>query len=338
MDSRVQTGLRILVGLTGLGSLALAVVDMADLWSSATEVDHILLAATLFIMSWGFGFSGLALAIAWRGSAMAAVYIGGMFFAMFSAAWSMLALLDNPFDNPLFLIWAPLSYSLAILFTQNYPRTLTPAGIDSVQAWPFRHVLAPPLKVLLKPYWFWPFVVIMESVVHGTHIEILGLLHVLVWLTLAGAYLYAGYRSGDEEERGRLYWIFEAVLVMLVIELAEFSLWTIQALEILEFEMRPFNAWLGALQGTAGLICFALAMFFSGAFDSRLVLRKTAVTSAAASVVIILFIALEEFVLDYVGDVMGMESRMSAVIGGVLAALMFRPVSTRVDRMIRRRD
>ncbi len=65
-------------------------------------------------------------------------------------------------------------------------------------------------------------------------------------------------------------------------------------LSILEFEMAPFNAWLGAL---AGLTCFALAMFWAGAF--------------------------------------GFESRMSAIVGGVLAALAFRPVSTRVERMIR---
>ncbi|MEE8244800.1 MAG: hypothetical protein V3R27_07380, partial [Pseudomonadales bacterium] len=116
------------------------------------------------------------------------------------------------------------------------------------------------------------------------------LLHVLVWLTLAGAYLYVGYRSGSEDERKRLYWIFEGVLAMLVIELAEFSLWVIQRLSILEFEMAPFNAWLGALQGLAGLTCFALAMFWAGAFDSRLVLRKTAVVSAAAGVVVIVFV------------------------------------------------
>jgi hypothetical protein len=48
-----------------------------------------------------------------------------------------------------------------------------------------------------------------------------------------------------------------------------------------------------------------------------------------------LFVGLEEFVMDVVGDAFGFESRMSAIVGGVLAALAFRPVSTRVERMIR---
>lgn len=337
VDSRVQVTLRVLVLLCGLTSASLAAAYLVDRWSSAQAIDHWLFASTLFIASWGFGFSALALAIAWRGSATLAVYVGGLFFATFSAAWSLIVLLENPFEiTPLFVLGG-ISYSLAIQFTQRYPRPLTAADVDGIEGKWFRYSGAVPLKALLNPMVFWPAAVAMEVIVHGTHIELLGLLHVLVWLTLAGSYLYVGYRSGSEDERKRLYWIFEGVLAMLVIELAEFSLWVIQRLSILEFEMAPFNAWLGALQGVAGLTCFALAMFWAGAFDSRLVLRKTAVVSAAASVVVIVFVGLEEFVMDVVGDAFGFESRMSAVIGGVLAALAFKPVSTRVERMIRGR-
>ena len=59
------------------------------------------------------------------------------------------------------------------------------------------------------------------------------------------------------------------------------------------------------------------------------------ISSTAAGVVVIVFVGLEEFVMDVVGDAFGFESRMSAIVGGVLAALAFRPVSTRVERMIR---
>ena len=47
------------------------------------------------------------------------------------------------------------------------------------------------------------------------------------------------------------------------------------------------------------------------------------------------FIALEELIFDFVSDELGLQSRMSTVLGGVIAALTFRPISKRVERLIR---
>jgi hypothetical protein len=51
---------------------------------------------------------------------------------------------------------------------------------------------------------------------------------------------------------------------------------------------------------------------------------------------LLLFVSLESFVADLFAGVIGLESRLGAIIGGIAAALALRPLTTRIEKLMNR--
>lgn len=335
--SRASLPLRALVA--GLGAVAIG-TSIYALVAVTDPVGRPLYLRVLLSSAWSLGYGALAVAIAWRGPATRGVLLAGLFLAVMSTQSSLASLGVASDPAPavqVFLIaFGGLGYAVGIRFTQSFPVQLSPVSLRTIGAGRLGRALLAGSALLLDARLFWPFVIAVEVVQHALFSDASAVWHALVYAGLASFYLWAGIKVASKADRRRAFWILEGVLVYLVLE----ALWAValvsdQTLEI-SLPMRPLTDWLTVVEGWAALICFAIAIFFYGAFDSALVIRRTAVASLLGGLTLVLMVTAEELLADQVGAVTGIDTGAGAILGGVMAALAFRPLSVRLDRLLGR--
>jgi hypothetical protein len=289
--------------------------------------------------AWSLGFATLALLIAWRGGRERGVLLAGLFLSIMATQASLGSFGVAPDESPLvglFLIaLGGLGYAVGVRFTQSFPVPLSRASLVGLRGGSVWSAIVALPSLLLDARWFWLFVVVVEFVQHGAFDGASIVWHVLVYAGLASFYLWAGIKTGSEEDRRRGYWILEGVLVFLVLEGLWAGVLILSRTLGLPFDLGPFTRWLVVLEGWAALICFAIAIFYYGAFNSALVIRRTAVLSVLSGGTLVSMVAVEELLAAQLGAATGIDTGAGAIIGGVLAALAFRPLSVRIDRMLK---
>ena len=340
MSAARITLLRLATAVLAVFAVALALSDLVDLVVAARTGAPLaqLVNFGLSISAWGLGLSTLALVIVWRVSDREEAFIAALVFGSLAAIFSGVrfdptgpATASEVIPR---VILGGFTYSIAVRFGQLFPR---PLEASTVLALGRRRVSRALLRIpaaLLTPALFWPAMAVMELIVHGFQTTATLVLHVLVYVGLAMFYLYVGYRAGCREDRRRLFWLFEGALVLFILEVTEALAYSARALGIFSAPLERWSAWLWPLEGWVALLCFSLAVFHSGALDSRLVLRKTAILSASGMVALVLFVAVEELVSELAAGLLGVGSSAGTLFAGVLAALAFRPLTERVDRLL----
>jgi len=126
----------------------------------------------------------------------------------------------------------------------------------------------------------------------------------------------------------------EAAVVFVATELIFYAMDAVNALQIFDINRESWVPWLHLAMVWATLLCIVLAIFYKGAFDSRLVLRRTTVASAAGALAVVIFITMETAVTETLEGVFGFESRVGTIAGGVAVALLLRPITDRIDRRL----
>jgi hypothetical protein len=294
----------------------------------------------LMAASWNLGYGVLAFLIAWRGGPDRGVLLAGWFLALMSthSAMGLLGLRPDRDSGWIVLSFGTgaVMYGVGVRFTQSFPAPLSAEGIRSLRG-RIGRAFARPAAFLLPAWRLWTAIAIAEVVQHGLFPGASIVWHVLLYAGLASYYLAAGLKLGGPEERRRGFWILEGVLIYLVLE----GIWTAVLVARntlgLSFGMSLFTQWLMAIEGLAALACFAIAIFFYGAFDSGLVVRRTIVVSVLSGVALLLIVTLEEILAGFVSQTTGIDAGVGAVLGGVVAALAFRPISTRLDAFLKSR-
>ena len=294
----------------------------------------------LVVLAWGVGFSVLALVMIVRAGDRHEVVMAALFLGVYSL-WG--GFLDSmPFDDE---PWRPqamsafdaLAHSIGIRFTQLFPRPLSSAEVRELGPRWLRRSLGPFLGALLDPRVFWTFAIVFEGAFRIIPLPgPAGLIHLLVWLALGTFYLYASYARGNEEDRRRIFWILEGVVVFLVVQVVEIGLWTILRAGLLDFDLGLWSNWLRAVSAWLTLGCFVMAVFYAGAFDSGMVLRRTTVLGLSGGLAVLIFITLETLAEELLADVFGLQSRVGGVLSGVTAAFAFRPLTSRIDKALSR--
>lgn len=293
----------------------------------------------LVTLAWGVGFAVLSLVVVWRVGHKHEALIAALFLAVY-ALWTGLArqplLAGAAWLGPVLVLVDALAHAIGIRFTQLFPRPLTFDDVAGLGRGRLTGSLSSLLAVLTRPRVFWTFAVVLEVFGRSGVVPRAYQVHVVVWLLLAVSYLYASYRRGGREERQRTFWILEGVAVFLAVEVVWLALVSMSSLGIVSFDLVPWARWQMVVEAWATLVCFALAIFYSGALDSGLVLRRTTVLSAAGALVLVLFIALETTVGELAVDMLGLDTRIADIGIGVIAALAFHPVSRRIDAVVGR--
>lgn len=325
--------------LAGIVLTLLALGDLAEAWTFGIVAPsfaawHLELAWGLKIAASGVGFAVLALAIVWKVGERGEALIAALFLGSY-ALWSGLAVvLEGPWRRPGLVLIDGLVHAVGIRFTQRFPRRLSRDDVAEFgSAW-FRKTGGRVLAALVDARVFWPVALLIE--VAGRTLPFgagayYG--HLVTWLALGVAYLYIGYRRGSAEDRRRLFWILEGVLVFLVVELGWTVAWVVDSAGIAELHPASWGPWVGTVEAWAALACFSLAVFYSGALHPGLVLRRTAVLSAAGSAAVLIFVTIESVFAHTLANVLGADSPAGAIVAGVVAGLALRPLADRLDRL-----
>lgn len=281
----------------------------------------------------------LALLIVWR----ATPSLGSLFGGLFLAAYGLWGLAIGPLTDarPLqWVAWATLadwiSHSAAVRFTQVFPARLQPDQLLRPGAGPIEAALHRFYAVLLRPRVFWPFALGVEVVVRIVSNPGLYVAHVIGVCALAAGYLFASYRAGSRDDRQRIFWLMEGAVVFLTLELALVAMRVMSALGIVALAPVYWAPWLNIAETWLPLLCFALAIFYRGAFDSGMILRRTTVASASTVLGILLFITLETAVSETIEGALGFQSQTGTIVAGVVVALLLRPIASRIDRWLAR--
>jgi hypothetical protein len=340
-----MVGLRWTAALAGTCGLALTVLNLAMpgmVWSTGTFVETTdpalgpsRIANTLI---WGGGFAALSLVIAWRIKDRVEVLMASIWLGTTSAVlqFQSSALASESTLLPISVI-AGLMNATGIRFTQLFPGRLSVSDVRSLTDGPvLRRTLVPLLLALQKPKILFPTAAIAESMAFTLFESRVPVLVVVSGLALiASSYLLAGFRVGDREARKRIFWILEGVVVFLAGNALLAALVAMNEMDILRTDVLFWSTWIDVVKGAAVVACFAMALFYSGAFDAGMVLRRSTVYGAAGGLFVLVFIVVETVLAEMVPEALGFQSRMGTIFAGVLAALTFRPVSEFVDRRVR---
>jgi hypothetical protein len=341
---RIAVAIAAVAGL-GIAALNLLSLDVGAMWTTGapgevyTEDARLLFPRAVNILIWGVGYAVLALVIVWRVGHRREILMAGLFLAFVSAVLGLAsspAAHGQPWLLQVFGVLGGFMNAAGVRFTQLFPRPLRPEELLGEPA--ARRPTRLPRRVLallLRPWLLWPIVVggqfgaIMFSSSLAVRIGV-----IMTWCLLATLYLYTSYRHATPADRQRIFWILEGVAIFFVANLALVLLWAMHELGVVSITVLLWSSWLDVVKGGGSLACFVLAIFFAGAFDAGLVLRRTAVTSMAGSFSVVVFIVFETTISDLLTSVAGARSRHAAIVAGVIAALAFRPVAVRVERRI----
>lgn len=278
-------------------------------------------------------FALLGLLIVWKASEQP----GAPFAALFLGAYGLWGLaIGGWFEEGVLrlgyvTVLDVLAHTTAVRFTQLFPRPLEAADVRSLAKGKVSGALSGMLGALLDPRLFWPVMVGVGLAARFISVPFVYVGHVIGVSVLASAYLFAGYRAGEEKERRRIFWLMEGALVFVATELLLLSVRVFGLLGIVQPDMRAWHAVVHPFQTWAAIVCFALAIFFYGAFDARLVVRRTTVASLGGTLVVILFITMETAVSETLEAVFGFESQVGTIVGGVAVALLFRPIVQKIE-------
>lgn len=352
MWPRLLPVLRVAVAVAGLCGIFLAVLNLLDVEAGAIATTgygelrssdpRVIVPRVLNILTRGAGYAALGLVFAWKvGDEYAALMAGlflaftSMFLGLARAPWA----LGEPWLVPTLGIGIGLANAAGIRFTQLFPEPLIRADVAETWGPPWlRRTVLRPLGVLLAPWFLWPMVVGLQAtiVIVSANFAV-RMLFTAAISVMGTVYLYSGFRRADEVGRQRIFWVLEGVAAILITNAALASLWMVHELGIVDLDVAVWAIWLDVVKGGAAVTCFALAIFYSGAFpDSGLVLRRTAVLSASGTVMVVIFISVETAISELLPALVGVESRFGTIMGGVVAALAFRPLSDFLDKRVRK--
>ena len=161
------------------------------------------------------------------------------------------------------------------------------------------------------------------------------LLYVFLELTIAILFFRAAYARGDEEDRRRIYWFLEAGLIAAGTLLAAF--WVELSVHVIALDgvaLRWLHALILPVGFLATVLTLGMALLYKGALDSRLVVRRTLLYGAVGFTLTALFVGVETLVEEVISARLGLPDRAGAYLAGVVAALVFGPVRSAVEKRL----
>ena len=334
----VGRAIAIILGLIGI---AASIGLFATLWLSP-EDSRLRQAQELVDVGLLIVQFAIALIIAWRGGAQAAnvALALALLFIFGTDTWGLWQLNVWPDSWLLDAGRAVLFYLGAAFYirsAQTFPRPIERANIvASATVWGRFRVLRASVIFLLRPWAVWVVAAILTSLsVVFDSASFADLVRMIIVL-LGIVYFYITFRSGDPQARSKVMWFLEAAVVpvaALVIVLALRAVLGDSPLPVLRASLSLI---VSALSGLALTACFLAAVFYAGAIDPALVVRKTFIVAATASLLLFLFAACEHYLVHLLVHALGATN---GIVTAVLAALFgyaFHPLKHRLEHFLQR--
>ena len=226
-----------------------------------------------------------------------------------------------------FINW--LAYSFALRTVQLFPRRIDrkkliekrPLGPLTV----FVDLLRGPVRV-------WSFTAAILAVVVLTQSELLFHLGQLGVILMTALTLIANYRMGGRRIRRKIYWLLLGTLILL---LARLLLSSAQFL-FDQFSLRVpgIRSITWAIANVGLLSCILFAVFYRGAVDPRIVVRRAAVYSLSIITLLFAFAAFENYLSGVMTQYLGIDLGSVTAIGGAAVALLIKPLIDFLSRAV----
>lgn len=308
---------------------------------------------------------GLALALVWRAGARAetralALLLSTAFFPAYMVAqagvpYSAIVVIQNAMQ------WVYIGAFLR--FAALFPQPLTLAALeasDRARAERKGRVAKPVSRgrrMLLNPAAVWGGAAVAASIstlgsVAGQPMWYAALVPLLLWSLYRGVgLLRASYAVADPVGQRRILWVVQGLYSMVwlgVVMLGAMGYGAVQggraaAAGMAASEVQiPYGVMMAAnisqsLSVLVMVVCLAFAIFFQGALDPRLALKRTTVYAMLAVSGALLFAVVENVASSFIADVLHLSEGFGAAIAGGVVALGFNPVRDWLTRRVENR-
>lgn len=231
-----------------------------------------------------------------------------------------------------------MAYSLAIRTTQLFPRALVAEDRFGIDPSSVLHRLSGPVFLLLGARRVWTFSLCVLLLLAITRSEVVFNVGQFMVIAVAVLTMATSYRVGDAADRRRIYWLLLGAEILFVgrlaIMLGEFALDWYGVAPAASMRYLRAPAWTIA---NIGLIaCLLTAVFYEGAIDPRLVVRRTAVYTLVTGALVFSFAIFENYVAERVALTLGLGEGLVEAVGAGVVALMLKPVHDLLAGLSRR--
>jgi hypothetical protein len=338
--NRPSFGRAVAIILSVLG-LAACVALFATLWLSPEE-SRLLQARELMGVTDVFLQLTIALIIAWRGGnhapnvalALALVFVFGTdTWGLWQLhVWPDFWLLDAG-SIALFYLGA----TLYIRAAQRFPRAIGPKDINaSPTIWGRVKVLRAASVFLLRPGAVWAVAALLTALSFvNANAYVADVVRIVIVL-LGILYFYITFRSGDPEARAKVLWFLEAAVAVVAIFVIVLGLRALLGDTPAPVLRASLSLILTALQSLVLTTCFVAAVFYAGAIDPALVVRRTAVVAATASLLLFVFAACEHYLVHLLVHGIGVSNSFATAVLGALFGYGFHPLKHRLEHFLKR--
>jgi hypothetical protein len=284
----------------------------------------------------------IALIIAWRGGGRApnVALALALVFAFGADTWELWQLHVWPDSWLLHLgsiVLFFLGASLYIRATQRFPRAIGPADVmASPTIWGRVRVLRVASTFLLRPCAVWVVVACLTSLlILSSNVYIAGAVRIVIVL-LGMLYFYITFRSGDTQARAKVLWFLEAVVAFVMVAVIVLGVRAVLGDTPAPTLRASLSLVLTVVNDLALTTCFVVAVFYAGAIDPALVVRKTLVVGATASLLLFVFAAFEHYLVHLLVHGIGVTNSIATAVLGALCGYAFHPVKHRLEHLLKR--
>lgn len=308
---------------------------------------------------------GLALALVWRvwhrpDARMLALFLSTAFFPAMSAAWA-----GVPY-SALVLVQGAVQWvyvAAFIRFAAQFPRPLVLADLEAADAARAARKgrVAKPVgrgrRMLLQPRAVWAgtaviAVVAVLSTAAKQPIWQVVLMPFLLWGLVRGVgLLRASYAVADPVGQRRILWVVQGLYSMLwlgvvmlgavgygMLHGARAAAAGIPASQVqVPVEVMMVANVTQSISTLVVVVCLAIAIFFHGALDPRLALRRTTIYAGVALTGALLFGVVENAASAFLADVLHLSEGLGAAVAGAAVALAFGPLRGWLTRVVESR-
>jgi len=140
------------------------------------------------------------------------------------------------------------------------------------------------------------------------------------------------YRAADADGRRRVLWLAQGLVAFAVIAGLQVALVVLVQTTPLRIPIPGWEYWLRLVALFAALGFLAVAVFYRGALDPGLVLRRTALYGLGGVALVFAFTAIEDLTAAWLADRLGLGENAGSWFAGGVVALLLGPIHAALVR------
>ncbi|HUP88271.1 MAG TPA: hypothetical protein VM100_02920 [Longimicrobiales bacterium] len=149
-------------------------------------------------------------------------------------------------------------------------------------------------------------------------------------------YLRSTYARADAGQRREILWIVMGVAVGAVLIAVDVALIAAYLLFDVELRVWAWDSWLFIIGLFIGSLMLQAAVFYRGAIDPALLIRRTMLVGVLGPVLIFVFAGIENVAANYLAGWLHFDPRYAGWLAGGTIAVTFGPLRNRFDSLIAR--